>query len=134
MLSRLYFQFKILLAVSGTRVQKTLSRVTYTTLHASLSGTFLTPLKGHSLFPRCCPPTLSAPSERFEDCTSNTASKHACKHEARPPRVKKTTKTFCLDSFDSRLKSYNLSCLLRTHCHLITNEKLSTDIFRRPSA
>ena len=64
MLSRLYFQFKILLAVSGTRVQKTLSRVTYTTLHASLSGTFLTPLKGHSLFPRCCPPTLSAPSER----------------------------------------------------------------------
>ena len=55
-LSRLYFQIKILLAVSGTRVQKTLSRVTYTTLHASLSGTFLqtppelvTPLKGHSI-------------------------------------------------------------------------------------
>ena len=41
------------------------------TLRASLSGTFLqilpelvTPLKGHSLSPRSCPPTLSAPSER----------------------------------------------------------------------
>ena len=39
---------------------------------ASLSGTFLqtlpdlvTPLKGHSLPPRSCPPTRSAPSERF---------------------------------------------------------------------
>ena len=37
-----------------------------------LSGTFLqtlpdlvTPLKGHSLFPRSCPATRSAPSERF---------------------------------------------------------------------
>ena len=44
----------------------------YTTLRASLSGTFLqtlpdlvTPLKGHSLSPRSCPPTRSAPSERF---------------------------------------------------------------------
>ena len=42
------------------------------TLRASLSGTFLqtlpdlvTPLKGHSLSPRSCPPTRSAPSERF---------------------------------------------------------------------
>ena len=42
------------------------------TLRASLSGTFLqtlldlvTPLKGHSLSPRGCPPTRSAPSERF---------------------------------------------------------------------
>ena len=41
-------------------------------LRASLSGTFLqtlpeffTPLKGHSLSPRSCPATLSAPSERF---------------------------------------------------------------------
>ena len=41
-------------------------------LRASLSGTFLqtlpdlvTPLKGHSLSPRSCPPTRSAPSERF---------------------------------------------------------------------
>ena len=40
------------------------------TLPASLSGTFLqtlpdlvTPLKRHSLFPRSCPPTRSAPSE-----------------------------------------------------------------------
>ena len=52
------------------------------TLRASLSGTFVnknsfvrsflqtlpdsvTPLKGHSLSPRNCPPTRSAPSERF---------------------------------------------------------------------
>ena len=42
------------------------------TLRASLSGTFLQtlpdlvrPLKGHSLSPRSCPPTRSAPSERF---------------------------------------------------------------------
>ena len=42
------------------------------TLRTSLSGTFLqtlpdlvTPLKGHSLSPRSCPPTRSAPSERF---------------------------------------------------------------------
>ena len=42
------------------------------TLRASLSGTFLqtrpdlvTSLKGHSLSPRSCPPTRSAPSERF---------------------------------------------------------------------
>ena len=41
-------------------------------LRASLSGTFLqtlpdlvTPLKGYSLSPRSCPPTRSAPSERF---------------------------------------------------------------------
>ena len=43
-----------------------------TTLRASLSGTFLrtlpdlvTPLKEHSLSPRSCPATRSAPSERF---------------------------------------------------------------------
>ena len=42
------------------------------TLRPSLSGTFLqtmpdlvTPLKGHSLSPRNCPPTRSVPSERF---------------------------------------------------------------------
>ena len=42
------------------------------TLRASLSGTFLqtlpdlvTSLKGHSLSPRSCPPTRSAPSEKF---------------------------------------------------------------------
>ena len=42
------------------------------TLRASLSGTFLQtlpdlvkPLKGHSWSPRSCPPTRSAPSERF---------------------------------------------------------------------
>ena len=42
------------------------------TLQASLSGTFLqtlpdlvTPLKGHHLSPCSCPPTRSAPSERF---------------------------------------------------------------------
>ena len=45
---------------------------TLITLPAPLSGTFLqtlpdlvTPLKGHSLSPRTCPPTRSAPSERF---------------------------------------------------------------------
>ena len=47
------------------------STVTHT-LRASISGTLLqtllelvTPLKGHSLSPRGCPLTLSAPSERF---------------------------------------------------------------------
>ena len=47
------------------------STVTHT-LRASLSGTFLqtlpdlvTPLKGHSLSPRSCPPTRSAASQRF---------------------------------------------------------------------
>ena len=44
----------------------------FVTLRAPLSGTFLqtlpdlvTPLKGHSLSPRSCSPTRSAPSERF---------------------------------------------------------------------
>ena len=69
------------------------------TLRASLSGTFLqtlpylvTPLKGHSLSPRSCPPTRSAPSERFGywyDCGSSLAPKHARKHETHPPRVRK---------------------------------------------
>ena len=43
------------------------------TLRASLSGTFLqtlpelvTPVKTHSLFPRSCPPTVSAPSGKFQ--------------------------------------------------------------------
>ena len=67
------------------------------TLRARLSGTFLqtltdlgTPLMGHSLSPRSCPPTRSAPSERFggkiQDCGSSQAPKHARKHEAHPPR------------------------------------------------
>ena len=75
------------------------------TLRASLSGTFLqtlpdlvTPLKGHSLFPRSCPTTRSAPSERFGYCRSNLAPKHARKHETHPPRVKR--KKFRLDSND----------------------------------
>ena len=64
---------------------------------APLSGTFLqtlpdlvTPLMGHSLSPRSCPPTRSAPYERFRyyDCRSNLAPKHARKHETHPPRVK----------------------------------------------
>ena len=44
----------------------------WATLRAPLSGTFLqtlpdfvTPLKGHSLSPCSCPPTRSAPSQRF---------------------------------------------------------------------
>ena len=71
----------------------------------SLYGTFLqtlpdlvTPLKGHSLFPRSCPTTRSAPSERFGYCRSNLAPKHARKHETHPPRVKR--KKFRLDSND----------------------------------
>ena len=54
---------------------------THITLRAPLSGTLfqtlpelVTPLKGHSLFPPSCPPTMSAPSERFgywQDCGSN---------------------------------------------------------------
>ena len=86
------------------------------TLQSSLSGTFLqtlpdlvTPLKGHSLSPRICPATRSAPSERSQysyDCTrSNLAPKHVRKHETYPPRVKKERKKrrrkeFCLDSND----------------------------------
>ena len=75
---------------------------------ASLPGTFLqalpklvTPLKGHSIS-LSCPPTLSAPS----DYGSSTASKHAHKREARPPRIKKKgerkrkKKEFCLDSVE----------------------------------
>ena len=109
------------------------------TLRAPLSGTFLqtlpdlvTPLKGHSLSPRSCPPTRSAPSERFGywyDCGSNLAPKHARKHEAHPPMFKKKKKEkreeFRLDSNDfdfiwagvSNMVSYktniwyNLSCL-----------------------
>ena len=49
-----------------------LSCAVLATLRASLSGTFLQALpelvsllKGHCLSPRSCPPTLSAPSERF---------------------------------------------------------------------
>ena len=52
------------------------------TPRASLSGTFLqtlpdlvTALKGHSLFPRSCPATRSAPSERLGH-TPNTAFRH----------------------------------------------------------
>ena len=70
------------------------------TLRASLSGTFLqtlpdlvTPPKGQS--PHCCPPTRSAPSERFGywwDCGSNLAPKQARKHEMQPPRIKKRKK------------------------------------------
>ena len=80
----------------------TLTHTSRHTLRASLSGTYLqtlpdlvTPLKGHSLSPRCCPPTRSAPSERFGyqyDCRSNLAPKHARKHETHPPRVKKRRK------------------------------------------
>ena len=73
------------------------------TLQAPFSGTFLqtlpdlvTSLNGHSLSPRSCPATRSAPSERFgclgTDKTvelSNLAPKHARTHETHPPLVKK---------------------------------------------
>ena len=58
-------------AATATAVPSPTGRV-YVTFRASLSGTFLqtlpdlvTPLKGHSLSPRSCPATRSAPSERF---------------------------------------------------------------------
>ena len=77
-------------------------------LRASLTGTFLQDsarivtliLKGHSLSPRSCQPTRSAPSEEFgtnktvEACIT---SKHVPKHEARQPTVRKE---FRLDSND----------------------------------
>ena len=79
------------------------------TLRASLSGIFfqtlpelggtVTPLNGHSLCQHSCPPTLSASSAEMighYDCGINIASKHARKHEARPPRVK--INKICLDS------------------------------------
>ena len=74
---------------------------TWTTLRASLSGIFLqtlsdlvTPLKGYSLSPHGCPPTRSAPSERFGyyDCRRNLAPMRSRRHEAHPPRVKKERK------------------------------------------
>ena len=56
-------------AVAGTAMLGVLGG---RTLRAPLSGAFLqtlpqlvTPLNGHSLSPRSCPPMLSAPSERF---------------------------------------------------------------------
>ena len=60
------------------------------------------PLKGHSLSPRRCPATRTAPSERFRykyDCRSNLVPKHTRKHEMHPPRVKKR-KRFRLESND----------------------------------
>ena len=58
---------------NGTVLTRCHSQYRYSvTLRAPPSGTFLqtlpdlvTPLKGHSLSPRCCPATRSAPSERF---------------------------------------------------------------------
>ena len=59
-------------AVKGWVQTLTTLCCTICTLQASLSGTLLqtlpdlvTPLKGHPLSPRSCPPTRSAPSERF---------------------------------------------------------------------
>ena len=71
--------------ISECIVNRCTSSIWANTLQASLSGTFLhtpciafrhlppnlpdlvTPLKGHSLSPRSCPPTRSAPSERFRN-------------------------------------------------------------------
>ena len=66
----------------------------------------VTPLKGHSLFPHSCPPTQSAPSERFGywyDCGSSLAPKHPRKHETHPPRVKKREKKKKVPSLFKRL-------------------------------
>ena len=95
--------------------------------------------KGHSLSPRSCPPTRSAPSERFGyyyDCGSSLAPKHPREHETHSFRVKK--EKFRLDWNDSgficagvsdvvsykRNVWYNLSCLLQTYCRLSIMEKL----------
>ena len=57
------------------------------TPRVSLSGTFLqtlpelvTPLKGHSLSPRSCPPRLSAPSEGFGTNKTTEATQRPCTH------------------------------------------------------
>ena len=62
-----------------------------TTLRSSLSGTFLqtlpdlvTPLKGHSLSPRSCPPTRSAPPKGLStDHIPSTAFRHLPPHSVR---------------------------------------------------
>ena len=70
---RLHNTTELLTKVAEIYLYITLPSVWQThTLRAPLSGTFLqtlpdlvTPLKGYSLSPRSCPPTRSAPSERF---------------------------------------------------------------------
>ena len=70
---RLHNTTELLTKVAEIYLYITLPSVWQThTLWAPLSGTFLqtlpdlvTPLKGYSLSPRSCPPTRSAPSERF---------------------------------------------------------------------
>ena len=69
---RLYSGWKDQRQYSGQKDQRQYLFWVQGTLRASLSGTFLqtlpdlvTPLKGYSLSPRICPPTLSAPSEWF---------------------------------------------------------------------
>ena len=62
---------RVITTAHGMLLQPTFVKF-HATLRASLSGTFLqtlpdlvTLLKGYSFSPRSCPPTRSAPSERF---------------------------------------------------------------------
>ena len=107
-------------------------------LTSKLCQKLVTQVKGHSLFPRSCPSTMSKPSESFgcKECKSNIACKHARKYEACPLRVKKylpsRLKRFwfylCWRKQRGWLQAqrnawYSLICLLQTYCHLSTNKK-----------
>ena len=90
-------------------------------------------------YPRICPPTLSAPPERFwyyYECGSNIASKHARKHEARPPQP---NNKFCLDSNNVGLfvlaqamwyTRHDLNCLLQTYWHMTHQRKWRNQLWQ----
>ena len=70
--SRVVIRWRIPVISEFLRVCVCVCICVHATLRTSLAVTFLqtlpdlvTPLKGHSLSPRSCPPTWSAPSERF---------------------------------------------------------------------
>ena len=100
--------------------------------NTSCSGTFLqtlpdlvTPLKRNSLSPCSCPPMRSAPSEKengyWYDCGSNPVPKHARKHQAHPPRVKKE---FRLDSNNSGFILPGVSNMVRYKTNISYNLSL----------
>ena len=119
-----------------------------TTLWALLSSSFLqtlpelvTPLKGHSLYLHSCPRTLLAPSEKFGYIINKTLE--ATEHSRTsvnmcsiPTRVRKKRRVlsrfknlFCFicagvnDVGGHKGNAWcNLSCLLRTYCHLSSTE------------
>ena len=98
------------------------------TLQVSLSGTFLqtlpdlvTPLKGHFLSQRSCPPTKGLGTNT--DYRSNLAPKHARKHETHPPRVKK-------EEVPSRFKRFWFYLSWRKqHGHLQNKRLISFELF-----